>query len=104
MGARVMMKVLHANLAHDERQRERFLHAKAVAQLLRDVDVRVLDKGMTLDGRPYLVTEWGGGETLENRMRREPAGHRHPRARVGTLGLRARSAPAVEGVDWRTPV
>ncbi|HSO33748.1 MAG TPA: serine/threonine protein kinase, partial [Labilithrix sp.] len=72
-GALVLVSVMHARLAHDPRLRDRFLRAKAVARSVAHRGlVRVLEDGVALDGRPYLVTERVGGETLESRIRRGP--------------------------------
>lgn len=71
--ARVALKVLRQELAADAHAEERFLReVRAAAQIGHDGIVKVLDAGCDQHGRLYLAMELLSGETLEERMAREP--------------------------------
>src|ERR687886_991361 len=67
---RVAIKLLHREMSGDSDQLERFRReARAVAQLSHPHIVGVIDAGED-EGRPYIVFEYVGGETLKERIRR----------------------------------
>jgi predicted Ser/Thr protein kinase len=71
IGARVAIKVLHAD-ATDPASAQRFLiEAQAVNRIQHDGVVKVIDAGYTGDGRPYLVMEYLDGASLAEVMRGE---------------------------------
>lgn len=71
--ARVALKVLRSELASDAHSEERFLReVRAAAQIGHDGIVKVLDAGCDQHGRLYLAMELLSGETLEERMARDP--------------------------------
>jgi len=66
-GSRVAIKVLHAEVARDAGQRERFLHEGYAANRVGHPGVvRVQDDGLTEEGAPYLVMELLEGMSLED--------------------------------------
>src|SRR4026209_1599850 len=66
----VAIKLMHRDIAADSDQLERFRReARAVAQLSHPHIVGVIDAGEG-GGRPYIVCEYVGGETLKDRIRR----------------------------------
>jgi serine/threonine-protein kinase len=66
----VAIKLMNREVAADSDQLERFKReARAVAQLSHPHIVTVIDYGED-DGRPYIVLEYVGGETLKQRIRR----------------------------------
>ena len=66
----VAIKVLHAEVAGEEDQIERFRReARAVARLSHPNVVAVIDAGED-DARPYIVFQYVEGETLKDRIRR----------------------------------
>src|SRR3954449_6178217 len=66
----VAIKLMNREVAADSDQLERFRReARAVAQLSHPHIVTVIDYGED-DGRPYIVLEYVGGETLKQRIRR----------------------------------
>jgi eukaryotic-like serine/threonine-protein kinase len=71
--ARVALKVLRSELAAETNAEERFLReVRAAAQIGHDGIVKVLDAGCDQHGRLYLAMELLSGETLEERMARDP--------------------------------
>lgn len=69
----VAVKFLHAHLADDAEAVERFLReARLIARMDHPNIVRVTDTGRWDDGRPYLVMELLGGESLAERLARGP--------------------------------
>jgi tRNA A-37 threonylcarbamoyl transferase component Bud32 len=67
---RVAVKLMHAEIAADSDQLERFRReARAVAQLSHPHVVGVIDAGED-EGHPYIVFEYVEGETLKDRIRR----------------------------------
>lgn len=67
-GARVAVKVLHARVAGDPTTRRRFLReVEAARQVPPFCTARVLDVG-TAGERPYVVSEFIAGESLEQRV------------------------------------
>ncbi|MFG3439151.1 serine/threonine-protein kinase [Nonomuraea sp. NPDC047897] len=70
-GRRVAVKVLHARLAGDERATRRFLRESVLARKVAAFcTARVIDSGL-VDGRPYLVSEYVPGPSLQELVRRE---------------------------------
>jgi eukaryotic-like serine/threonine-protein kinase len=66
----VAIKVLHADMSHDDAQLERFRReARSAARLANPYVVTVIDAGED-DGRPFIVFEYVEGETLKARIRR----------------------------------
>src|ERR687898_893546 len=66
----VAIKLMHRDISNDPDQLERFRReARAVAQLNHPHVVTVIDAGED-DGARYIVFEYGGGETLKERIRR----------------------------------
>src|SRR3954454_2056957 len=66
----VAIKVLHADMSHDDAQLERFRReARAAARLSNPYVVTVIDAGED-DGRPFIVFEYVEGEPLKARIRR----------------------------------
>src|SRR6185295_13362784 len=67
----VAVKVLHAHSAGDHAQR--FVReARLLAELAHGSLVAYIAHGNTADGAPYLVMEWLDGETLGERLARQP--------------------------------
>lgn len=72
-GDPVAIKVLDHAHALSSHARSRFLReAKAVSRIGHDNIVKILDLGLSTDGAPYLVLEFLDGESLGERLRREP--------------------------------
>jgi eukaryotic-like serine/threonine-protein kinase len=70
-GKRVAIKMLHAELSHDEEIRRRFLQEGYAANAIQhDGAVSVLDDDVTPDGSAFLVMELLEGETVEGRWER----------------------------------
>jgi tRNA A-37 threonylcarbamoyl transferase component Bud32 len=68
----VAIKLMHREIASDSDQLERFRReARAVAQLSHPHIVTVIDAGDD-EGTPYIVLQYVEGETLKQRIRREP--------------------------------
>ena len=66
LGTRVAVKFIERELADSEEARERFdKEARAAAKLQSRYVVGVFDHGVMPDGRPFIVMEYLGGETLE---------------------------------------
>src|SRR4051794_35121563 len=66
----VAIKILHADMSHDDSQLERFRReARAAARLSHPHVVTVIDAGED-DGQPFIVFEYVEGETLKGRIRR----------------------------------
>jgi len=71
LGARVAIKVLADNWAHDLRVRERFQQeARLLWRLADDRVVRVHAVGELPDGRPYSVMDFADGGSLRDRLAR----------------------------------
>ncbi len=69
----VAIKKLHASLAAEPGAVERFRReANALARLDHPGIVRVLEAGQDADGRPFIVTTFVEGESLEEVFEREP--------------------------------
>jgi len=76
-GKRVAVKMLHADLSHNEEIRKRFLHEGYAANTIQhDGAVSVLDDDVAPDGSAFIVMELLEGETLESRWER--SGHKLP--------------------------
>jgi serine/threonine protein kinase len=72
IGRLVAIKVLHAELAVDEKRLQNFqLEAKAVSALSHPGIIKVYDSGLAPDGRPYLVMDLAEGESLSELIARE---------------------------------
>jgi eukaryotic-like serine/threonine-protein kinase len=72
-GAPVAVKVLDNAHAVGSHARNRFLReAKAVSRIGHENIVKILDLGLSADGAPYLVLEFLDGESLGQRLRRDP--------------------------------
>ncbi|MGH7439204.1 MAG: serine/threonine-protein kinase, partial [Polyangiaceae bacterium] len=83
-GKRVAIKMLHAELSHDEEIRRRFLHEGYAANAIQhDGAVSVLDDDVTPDGSAFIVMELLEGETVESRW--EKGGQRLDAAEVLTI-------------------
>jgi serine/threonine-protein kinase len=66
----VAIKLLHADMSHDDSQLERFRReARSAARLAHPHVVTVIDAGED-DGQPFIVLEYVEGETLKARIRR----------------------------------
>ncbi len=69
-GARVALKLLHET---DPETVQRFAReASILAGLDHPAIVRYVGQGVTAEGAPYLAMEWVDGETLHERMQRQP--------------------------------
>src|SRR3954467_1596116 len=70
LGRWVAIKLLHADMSDDDSQLERFRReARSAARLAHPHVVTVIPPGGE-DGRPFIVLEYGEGETLKARIRR----------------------------------
>jgi serine/threonine-protein kinase len=70
-GKRVAVKMLHADLAHDEELKKRFLQEGYAANTIQhDGAVSVLDDDVAPDGSAFIVMELLEGETIEQRSER----------------------------------
>jgi serine/threonine protein kinase len=70
-GKRVAVKILHAELGHDEELRRRFLHEGYAANTIQhEGAVSVLDDDVAPDGSAFIVMELLEGETIERRWER----------------------------------
>ena len=70
-GKRVAVKVLHAELSHDEEVQQRFLQEGYAANTIEhEGAVSVLDDDVAPDGSAFIVMELLEGETLEARWER----------------------------------
>ncbi len=70
-GKRVAVKMLHAELGHDEEIKRRFLQEGYAANAIQhDGAVSVLDDEVAPDGSAFIVMELLEGETLEQRWER----------------------------------
>jgi len=97
----VAVKFLHAHLADDAEAVERFLReARLIARMDHPNIVRVTDTGRWDDGRPYLVMELLGGESLAERLARGPLPEGEA-VEVACQVLEALSAAHREGVVHR---
>ncbi|GGS58031.1 hypothetical protein GCM10010156_15740 [Planobispora rosea] len=90
-GGRVAVKVLHAHLVGDEQARRRFLREVDAARAVEEFcTARVLDTGL-IGTRPYVVSEYVDGESLQDLIRRD--GPRDPgglhRLAIGTVAALA---------------
>jgi eukaryotic-like serine/threonine-protein kinase len=73
IGKRVAVKVIRADLCNDQAELARFVHeARTVSSLRHPGLVDVYGFGTLPDGRSYFVMEWLHGESLAERMEREP--------------------------------
>jgi len=71
IGRRDAIKILHADIAADKEQRQRFeREAQAVNRFRHPGAVEILDVDVTEDGAPFLVMELLDGEPLAARMKR----------------------------------
>ncbi|MBI2378345.1 MAG: protein kinase [Deltaproteobacteria bacterium] len=71
LGRDVAVKVLSAQLNGDEPATLRFGNeVRIISKLRHPRTLRLLDSGVTVDGRPYLVMDLLTGETLQSRLRR----------------------------------
>jgi serine/threonine-protein kinase len=74
-GAKVAVKVLHAEYLADESMRRRFRREGAVLKALdHRAIVRLLELGVDDEGVVFLVTEYVEGETLAERLSKGPLG------------------------------
>ncbi|MGL4552892.1 MAG: serine/threonine-protein kinase, partial [Gemmataceae bacterium] len=73
LGRKAAVKVMRPELAAKPRERERFLReARAAAAVEHDHIVAIWGIGEAADGSPYLVMPFLQGETLADRLAREP--------------------------------
>ncbi|WP_084956324.1 WD40 repeat domain-containing serine/threonine protein kinase [Thermoactinospora rubra] len=87
-GRAVVVKVLHARLIGDTDAHRRFLReAEAARRVAPFCTASVLEAGVTADGRPYIVSEYVSGVTLQALVRQEGprAGSSLDRLAVATL-------------------
>ncbi|GAA4928434.1 WD40 repeat protein/predicted Ser/Thr protein kinase [Nonomuraea thailandensis] len=92
-GRPVAVKTLHARLAGDAEARERFLREAAIAaRVAAFCTARVLDAGVE-DGRPYLVSEYVAGPSLEGLVARDG-----PRAGGGLDRLAITTLTALQAI------
>src|SRR5215469_3005742 len=83
-GKRVAVKMLHAELGHDDELKKRFLQEGYAANTIQhDGAVSVLDDDTAPDGSAFIVMELLEGETIDQRWER--CGRRLPLAEV--LGI-----------------
>ncbi|MEV4017451.1 protein kinase [Nonomuraea angiospora] len=92
-GDEVAVKVLHARLSDDPEARRRFFRQVDFARRVAPFcTARVLDMGMQAD-RPYIVSEYVRGESLERAVRKDG-----PRTGGGLERLAvARATPPASG-------
>ena len=70
-GKRVAVKMLHAELGHDDELKKRFLQEGYAANTIQhDGAVSVLDDDVAPDGSAFIVMELLEGETIEHRWER----------------------------------
>ncbi|MFB4269944.1 serine/threonine-protein kinase [Nonomuraea sp. GTA35] len=92
-GQPVAVKTLHARLAGDAEAQERFLREAAIAaRVAAFCTARVLDAGIE-DGRPYLVSEYVPGPSLEGLVARDG-----PRAGGGLDRLAITTLTALQAI------
>src|SRR5436190_10649011 len=73
LGQRVAIKLIAGDQSRSPEALMRFgIEAKAAARLRSRHVVQVYDDGETPDGTPYIVMEYLEGETLEQRLERQP--------------------------------
>jgi serine/threonine protein kinase len=90
-GEQVALKLLHARVAHIER--EGFLaEASAARRVPGFATARVIDVGLD-DGRPYLVSEYVHGPSLDQLVRRDG-----PRSPDSLIRLAIATAAALNGI------
>jgi len=71
IGRQVAIKVLRAELGHDEQALARFINEARAANAIRHPNIiEILDSGMTENGISYLVMELLRGESLTARIKR----------------------------------
>lgn len=74
-GMRGAVKILHAELKHNQESRGRFLYEGVVANRVKHAGiVAVLDDDLMEDDTPFLVMELLEGEAVHERMGRRPSG------------------------------
>ncbi|WP_433440365.1 serine/threonine-protein kinase [Nonomuraea sp. CA-141351] len=92
-GDQVAIKVLHARLSEDPEARRRFFRQVDLARRVAPFcTARVLDMGMQ-DDRPYIVSEYVRGESLERAVR-----HDGPRTGGGLERLAVATATALAAI------
>ena len=70
-GRKVVVKVLHAHLAGDERAQRAFVNeVRAIGRIAEFCTTRVLDVGV-VSGRPYIVSEYVDAESLQDAVQRD---------------------------------
>ena len=80
-GKRVAVKVLHAEMSHDDEVKQRFLQEGYAANTIQhEGAVSVLDDDVAADGSAFIVMELLEGETVERRWER--SGQRLPAREV----------------------
>src|SRR5690606_29452652 len=98
----VAVKFVHRHDAEDPEVRARFeVEAKAAAQLRCPHVVRVFDHGVTDDGMPFLVMELLEGETLDERLEREPQIQPELASEILDQGAKALTAAHEKGIVHR---
>src|ERR1041385_7091805 len=71
LGRQVALKVLNAEDMASEERRSRFLREARAAGAIRHPNVATIyEVDETADGQPFIVMEYGEGETLSQRLRR----------------------------------
>jgi serine/threonine-protein kinase len=102
LGQRVAIKLISTEHAQSAEARKRFsVEAKAAAKLRSRHVVQVYDDGETAEGNPYIVLEYLDGETLEQRLEREPDISLLDAARVVSHVGRALSRAHAQGIVHR---
>ncbi|MEU1727573.1 protein kinase [Nonomuraea sp. NPDC005692] len=92
-GGRVAVKLLHAHLMADEQARRRFLREVETARRVAPFcTAQVLDSGF-LGGRPYIVSEFVDGPSLQSAVR-----DNGPRGAAALQRLAVNTATALAGV------
>jgi serine/threonine protein kinase len=98
IGRKVAIKVLHAELARDQRLVKRFINEARAANAIRHENiVEIVDAGTMDDGLPYLMMELLEGETLAARLRR--AGRLEPEPAVELVLQVASALAATHAAD-----
>jgi len=102
LSQRVAIKLISLDHSRSDEARLRFgIEAKAAARLRSRHVVQVYDDGETPDGTPYIVMEYLEGETLEQRLERQPDMGLPEAVRITSHVCRALARAHAQGVVHR---